>query len=73
MPAALARITKEASPEKAAWFDERGKLDVVAIDTDGIPNSTGQRLTLNRNVPDGWKDESFPHHKEPQGGEGHSM
>jgi len=64
----ISRITKEASPEKAAWFDERGKLDVVAIDTDGIPNSTGQRLTLNRNVPDGWKDESFPHHKDSIGG-----
>jgi hypothetical protein len=59
------RITKVPSPEKAAWFDDHGKMDVNAVDTDGIPNSTGQSLTLNHSVQEGWKDETFPHNKEP--------
>lgn len=61
------RITKVPSPEKAAWFDDHGKMDVNAVDTDGIPNSTGQSLTLNHSVQEGWKDETFPHNKDSVG------
>jgi len=63
------RDTKEPSPERATWLDEigGGVILVLSIDTDGIPNSTGQKLTLNPNVSEGWKDPSYPHNEDSIG------
>ena len=57
------RSTAAASPEKAFWFDETGggQIEVIQVDTDGIPNNTGQALVYDSSVEDVEKDESFPH------------
>lgn len=59
----VSRITEVASPQLALWMDETngGKIDVVAVDTDGVPNTMGSGLRFDPSVPDGWKDKDFPH------------
>ncbi|CAJ1328154.1 unnamed protein product [Effrenium voratum] len=59
----VSRITDVPSPQLAVWMDETGgeKLDVVAVDTDGVPNTMGNNLRLDPSIPDGWKDKAFPH------------
>lgn len=63
------RSTSAASPEKASWFDETGggQISVIQVDTDGIPNNTGQALVYDASVEAGYKDASFPHEKSSLG------
>ncbi|CAK9011218.1 Calpain-15 (Small optic lobes homolog) [Durusdinium trenchii] len=58
-------ITDVPSPQLTVWMDETdgGKIDVVAVDTDGVPNTMGGTLRLNPSIPDGWKDKDFPHNE----------
>eukprot|EP00913_Durusdinium_trenchii_P003633 g3361.t1 len=63
--AGFCRITDVPSPQLTVWMDETdgGKIDVVAVDTDGVPNTMGGTLRLNPSIPDGWKDKDFPHNE----------
>lgn len=57
------RTTDVYSPELALWIDEAGggKIAVLAVDTDGVPNGMHGGLKLNKSVKAGWKDPDFPH------------
>ena len=55
------RISEAPSPQLALWMDDSGPIDVVAVDTDGVPNTMGGGLLLDPSVPEGWKDKDFPH------------
>ena len=55
------RITSAPSPQLATWLDDSGVIDVVAVDTDGVPNTMGGGLLLDPGAPEGWSDKDFPH------------
>ena len=43
-----------------------GQIDVIAVDTDGVPNQMHEGLQFNPKIPEGWKDDDFPHNADPQ-------
>ncbi|CAK9090384.1 unnamed protein product [Durusdinium trenchii] len=61
----VSRVTDVPSPELAIWMDEMfgGRIDVIAVDTDGLPNTVHKGLKLNRSIPEGWHDPEFEHNK----------
>eukprot|EP00435_Cladocopium_sp_Y103_P044397 s2270_g12.t1 len=63
------RTTDVYSPDLALWMDEArgGKIAVLAVDTDGVPNGMHGGLKINRAIKDGWKDPDFPHNNDSIG------
>eukprot|EP00437_Effrenium_voratum_P004130 CAMPEP_0181423132 /NCGR_PEP_ID=MMETSP1110-20121109/13972_1 /TAXON_ID=174948 /ORGANISM="Symbiodinium sp., Strain CCMP421" /LENGTH=1183 /DNA_ID=CAMNT_0023546251 /DNA_START=81 /DNA_END=3632 /DNA_ORIENTATION=- len=63
------RTTDVFSPDLALWMDEAngGKIAVLAVDTDGVPNGMHGGLKINRSIKDGWKDPAFPHNNDSVG------
>ena len=52
------RTTDVYSPDLALWMDEArgGKIAVLPVDTDGVPNSMHGGLKINKAIRAGWKD-----------------